>query len=370
MAKLDHKIPRQYKSPIAITPGEILLDIIQARGISQKELAEKMGRNSSKISAIVNGKKAITAETALQLELVLGIKSSFWLNAQRQYMETKDRLERERVIASLRENAEKIRRYPYNELAQYGVVPFTRKIDEKGLNLLKYFGYASFDALEKHVDDITHQPIAAHRSYASDVHIEKLALWIRMGELSIKQLNLKEYNREKFERSLPSIHELTILEFTEYCEKLTKIGEECGVAFLFIPEFKGFPFYAITRWVKNTPYIQVGLRGKRNDHFWFAIFHEICHVLNHPRDRMYIQMKNEKDELDIEADRFSHETLIDQKIYEILKSSPLITSSIIKNAARRMKIHPGILLGSLQHDGEVRYYQHKELFQRLTWGEG
>ncbi|MBT7788512.1 MAG: HigA family addiction module antidote protein, partial [Calditrichaeota bacterium] len=121
MARPNHKIPAPYKSPIAITPGEILLDVIKERGIRQKDLAEKMGRNPAKISLIVNGTKAITAETAFQLELVLGIKSSFWLNAERQYQETKDRLERERVIAELQDNAEKIKLYPYNELAQYGV---------------------------------------------------------------------------------------------------------------------------------------------------------------------------------------------------------------------------------------------------------
>jgi HTH-type transcriptional regulator / antitoxin HigA len=370
MARPNHKIPAPYKSPIAITPGEILLDVIKERGIRQKDLAEKMGRNPAKISLIVNGTKAITAETAFQLELVLGIKSSFWLNAERQYQETKDRLERERVIAELQDNAEKIKLYPYNELAQYGVVPQTRRIVEKGLNLLKYFGYASFEALEKHTNDIVNQPIAAHRSYATDVQIEKLAVWIRMGEIRAEQLKLKNYNREKFESKLNAIRDLTKLEPHEYCGRLTQIGEECGVAFLFIPEFKGFPFYAITRWVKKTPYIQVGLRGKRNDYFWFAIFHEICHILNHPPDRIYLQMKNKEDDLDNEANRFAHETLIDPEMYESLKASLPISKSRIIESAREMNIHPGILLGSLQHDRMVDYSYFQGLFQGLGWGEG
>jgi HTH-type transcriptional regulator / antitoxin HigA len=55
----------------AIPPGEYLADEIQARGISQNELAKRVGRPLNAINEIVNGKKAITAETALQLEEVM-----------------------------------------------------------------------------------------------------------------------------------------------------------------------------------------------------------------------------------------------------------------------------------------------------------
>ena len=71
---------------IAIPPGEYLLEEIEARGISQKELAKRMGRP---INAI-NDKKAITAETALQLEEVMKeIPARFWLNLEMDYQLTK-----------------------------------------------------------------------------------------------------------------------------------------------------------------------------------------------------------------------------------------------------------------------------------------
>ena len=55
---------------VAIPPGEYLSEEIEARGISQKELAGRMGRPANAINEIINGKKAIT-ETALQLESVM-----------------------------------------------------------------------------------------------------------------------------------------------------------------------------------------------------------------------------------------------------------------------------------------------------------
>jgi HTH-type transcriptional regulator/antitoxin HigA len=71
---------------IAIPPGEYLAEEIEARGLSQKELARRMGRPLNAINEIINGKKAITAETALQLEDVMPeIPARFWLNLETDY---------------------------------------------------------------------------------------------------------------------------------------------------------------------------------------------------------------------------------------------------------------------------------------------
>ena len=75
---------------VAIPPGEYLAEEIAARGVSQKELAQRMGRPANAINEIVNGKKAITAETALQLEDVMPeIPARFWLNLETDYQLTR-----------------------------------------------------------------------------------------------------------------------------------------------------------------------------------------------------------------------------------------------------------------------------------------
>jgi HTH-type transcriptional regulator/antitoxin HigA len=75
---------------VAIPPGEYLAEEIEARGITQKELARRMGRPLNAINEIINGKKAITAVTALQLEDVIPeIPARFWLNLETDYQLTK-----------------------------------------------------------------------------------------------------------------------------------------------------------------------------------------------------------------------------------------------------------------------------------------
>jgi HTH-type transcriptional regulator/antitoxin HigA len=80
---------------MTIPPGEYLAEEIQAREISQKELAKRMGRPLNAINEIINGKKAITAGTALQLEEVMPeIPARFWLNLETDYQLTKALIKR------------------------------------------------------------------------------------------------------------------------------------------------------------------------------------------------------------------------------------------------------------------------------------
>ena len=85
---------------IAIPPGEYLAEEIAARGISQKELSRRMGRPLNAINEIINGKKAITAETALQLEEVMPeIPARFWLNLETDYRLTKALINKRTKVA-------------------------------------------------------------------------------------------------------------------------------------------------------------------------------------------------------------------------------------------------------------------------------
>ena len=72
-------------SDIAIPPGKILLDSIKALSISQTELARRMDQPIQELTSIIKGKKEITADTAAQLEKVLGTPAYIWLNLERGY---------------------------------------------------------------------------------------------------------------------------------------------------------------------------------------------------------------------------------------------------------------------------------------------
>jgi antitoxin HigA-1 len=69
-----------------ILPGEILYDdFMKPKGISINHLARDIAVPVNRISNIVNGKRGITADTALRLELYFGVEAQFWLNLQSEY---------------------------------------------------------------------------------------------------------------------------------------------------------------------------------------------------------------------------------------------------------------------------------------------
>ena len=79
--------PITYKPNFVYAPGETILELLEERGMSQTELAQRMGRPIKTINEIIRGKTAITAETALQLERVFSVPMQFWLNLEQSYRE-------------------------------------------------------------------------------------------------------------------------------------------------------------------------------------------------------------------------------------------------------------------------------------------
>jgi addiction module HigA family antidote len=67
-------------------PGDILLtEFLQPMGISQVELAKRMKVPIQRVNTLVNGKRDVTAETAILLSCTLKTSSEFWMNLQVAY---------------------------------------------------------------------------------------------------------------------------------------------------------------------------------------------------------------------------------------------------------------------------------------------
>ena len=76
--------PRAH-SDLPIPPGEALAEETAARGITQEELASRLGRPAEAVNEIISGKKAITPDTAIGLGKVLGISAQFWNTLEADY---------------------------------------------------------------------------------------------------------------------------------------------------------------------------------------------------------------------------------------------------------------------------------------------
>ena len=66
----------------AYPPGEYIKGEIEARGWTQRDLARVLGRSAPKVSELVNGKRAITSQTARELGAAFGTSAEVWLNLE------------------------------------------------------------------------------------------------------------------------------------------------------------------------------------------------------------------------------------------------------------------------------------------------
>ena len=85
MSKLSIIIKEKEMAPTAIHPGEHLAEELQALSMSAAELARQLDVPTNRITAIINGQRSITGDTALRLAHFFGTSAEFWLNLQTLY---------------------------------------------------------------------------------------------------------------------------------------------------------------------------------------------------------------------------------------------------------------------------------------------
>lgn len=86
---------KRNRSFIATPPGATIKEQLDYRGMSQKEFAARMDMSEKHISRLINGEVQLTPETAVKLEMVLGVPAKFWNNLEAIYREKLIKVETE-----------------------------------------------------------------------------------------------------------------------------------------------------------------------------------------------------------------------------------------------------------------------------------
>ena len=187
-------------------PGDTIQETIDMMGMRQNELAERMGKTESKINDIIKGKEPITVNTALQLELVLGIPAKFWLAREANFREELARIEQQEAQELM---IDWIKKFPLTQLKKLGYLSKNKTIKELVPELLKFFGIATQKGWEKiYLND--KMSVAFRVSLASTTDPYAISSWLRMGELQSRNLSCAEFNASKFRACLPQIREIAI----------------------------------------------------------------------------------------------------------------------------------------------------------------
>lgn len=363
---MPEKIRNEYRPEVVSCPGETLLEILQERGMTQAELAERMGRPKKTINEIANGRAEITPETALQLERVLGAPSSVWGNLERNFREYLARSdERRELLRHVGWSA----RFPIRQMIRFDWLEAAMDEAERVRSLLSFFGVSSVAQWETRYRG----PIAAFRlpkKFPPDVHA--LTAWLREGERRAQAIDCEPFEMDSLREMLRGARTLTRESDPQvFVPQLTKLGARCGVAIVFVRELKGSRASGATRWQSpQKAMIQLSLRYKSNDQLWFTFFHEAGHIVLHGKREAFVELGNggtgtrEREE---EANRFSAEHLIPQRELQLLLEQQPVSRERIVSFSQRIGVAPGIVVGRLQHDKHIDFSQFNDLKVRYEW---
>lgn len=352
-------------STLAIPPGEYLEEVIGELGMTKDELARRMGRPATKLSPIFKGEKAITPDTALQLEKVVGVPAHIWTGLEAEYRLTLARHEQTQEEERLKAETELVAKYPYSELVKNGEIVKYSKPIEKVRALQTFFGVMSLESIP---DLQRYQAVFRYgKSSRGERTPEAVAAWLRMGERRAQKIHCAPYSKDRLLDSLEQLRPLTLQPPEVFQKRLLSILADCGVALVICPHFSKTMTHGATFWLgRERAVLMITIRGKWADIFWFSLFHEIGHILLHSR-QMVILENNGGDKLEKEADTFASDTLIPREPgLNFIRRRSFYKDDIIA-FAKTIGIHAGIVTGRLQHEKMILPHWANDLRSRYEW---
>jgi addiction module HigA family antidote len=350
-----------YEPDYAVPPGDTLLEKIQEMGMNQAELAMRLGLSEKHVSRIMNGIEPITQATAIGLERVTGIPAQFWNAREAIYRE---RLARMDDAERLRTDLKALDDVPFHELVLRGYV--TEKTDKtvQLQQVLAFFGVNSTTAM---YDMWASDRKAARRSRAFASHPGCTATWLRLGEIAAQKTACHDYDRATFMRTVLQIRGLTVRDPAAGIPEVQRLCAEVGVAVVLVPEIRRARWHGASWWMTpSKAVIELNLRGKKDDQFWFSFFHEAGHILHDSKKDVFINDQSEDDPIEQKANTFARNTLIPPDRIAVLKT--LRTDTEARAFATSLGIAPGIVAGRYQWETR-RYDRFNKLKRTLVWAE-
>ena len=349
-----------FEPDYAVAPGETLSETLTSLGMTQRDLALRTGMSTKTINEIVKGKAPITPDTAVLLERVTGVPARMWNNLETNYREQLAKIaDRQR----LEKNLEWLKTIPTRELIKREVVD--AQPDKVSLlhGVLSFFAVANSERWY----ELWRKPQASFRKSPRFAAAPgAVATWLRLGELKAQGNATKPYDRNTFQRALQAIRRLTPESAGVFEPRMVEHAAAAGVAVVFVKEIRGCPTSGATRWLSpEKALIQLSLRYKTDDQFWFSFFHEAGHILYDPKKEIFIDDGHPEDEREARANQFAADFLIPPSVASKLPS--LKSKASVRRFARAIEITPGIVVGRLQREKLILYAHMNDLKRRLEW---
>ena len=248
---------------VATHPGEHIQDFYEdEERIPVTQLASHAGLKESEVEALISGSLRVSGRIAAGLGEALGPSSTYWLNLQRNYDETVQRIaENKRFnMVPFKDFTRPIHGVtPIQALTDGDEVPWRYNQVEQARYLCEWLGVPNLDGYEERL-------LGRFQLSGSDSvpNPAPTVAWLRRGELAaIEQVSdLPPYSHERFVDAMHRLNEATAASE----DAMREICNEAGVAFVAPDDIPGCEVRSATRWLDDgRPMIQLRLaRGIDN----------------------------------------------------------------------------------------------------------
>ncbi len=349
----------EFTPDYAVIPGETLQETIEYLNMTQAEFAKRMGMTEQSLVRIIKGEQVISQETAQKLELVTGTACEFWMNLETQY-------QRQRQLIEDRKNAEVLKDwlklFPVKEMVKRKII---KPYNDVVLQAREMMGLLRISSVETFGGAVERMAALAKGSAAYATNPVMAFTYVAIGQKAAEEIVVNTYNRAGLKTLLHTVRAMTTDLPSDFCTRLQQMFASVGIALVYIQELKGVHFNGVSKWLSPTKaMIIMNIRGKREDRFWFSLFHEAAHILLHSKKQIYISDSTPDDEFEQEADQFAADFLIPESFNARIAS--VQTQQEIIAIAHELGIAPGIVVGRYHHLTK-KWKAYTQLIRKLEW---
>jgi len=348
-------------------PGEFIREELEARGWTQLDLAEIMGRPPRLVNELIAGKRSITPETARALGEAFGTGAQYWMNLEAAYQLHRSKAPDNRIARRARLYA----KVPVKDLLRRQWIKPSPDIDELEKRVCEFLGIPDLDA------EVVVWPHAARKKTPyNDISPAQIA-WLCRARHLAATIPARQFTNDRFEEALHLIRAL--LPDAGRVRDVPAVLAQAGIRFVVIEHLPQTRIDGACLWLnESSPIVAISARFDRIDWFWHTVLHELKHVKNRdgliankPLDTDLVGDKatrhEDKPEVEKQADAFAAAFLVPRKDLQQFMAHvrPLYSKVKIQAFAHQMGVHPGVVVGQLQFQGEIKYYHNREMLVKI-----
>lgn len=343
-------------------PGDFIREELDARGWTQKDLADILGRPLPTVNRILKGKHGIMPEMAVGLAEVFGTTAELWLDRESRYRLSLVDGSNEAV----RHRRKLYELVPLRDLQRRGWIDADSPIDVSEQAVLELLQIAEVDEEPK-----LHAATRKSTVVPADLSRAQRAWCFRVLQLTAGQ-SVSKFSIRRVDACQNALR--TLAAQPEDVAKVPQLLADYGIRFAVVEHLTGTRIDGAALWLNSQqPVIGMSMRHDRIDYFWFTLLHELSHIRH--RDALSVNAEHTAKgpasrlpEFEQRADAEATAALVQPDrlaaaIPEMKEANYSFES--VEAFADSEGVHPGIVVGQLHYKRIIGYDRHRSALVKV-----